>query len=59
DFGLIVGGIYEDGIDFSLASGASACFELTSPTTLPVLAGANRAVVDPQVEIPGFGVCSQ
>ncbi|NEV62829.1 Calx-beta domain-containing protein, partial [Thiorhodococcus minor] len=57
DFGLIVGGIYEDGIDFSLASGASACLELTSPTTLPVLAGANRMVVDPQVEIPGFGAC--
>ncbi|MBK1717504.1 Calx-beta domain-containing protein [Thiocystis violacea] len=57
-FDLAVGGTFEDGINFTLASGASACFALTSPTTLPVFAGADRQPVDPEVGIPGFGVCT-
>ncbi|MBK1717505.1 Calx-beta domain-containing protein [Thiocystis violacea] len=57
-FELAVGGTFEDGINFTLASGASACFDLTSPTTLPVFAGADRQPVDRTVGIPGFGVCT-
>ena len=58
DFGLFVSGPYKDGFDFTLASGASACFDLTGPTDVPVYAGAGRVPVNLQVGIPGFGACA-
>nr|WP_280818803.1 Calx-beta domain-containing protein [Thiorhodococcus minor] len=57
DFGLIVGGIYEDGIDFTLAEGASVCFSLTSPSGLSVFGGVDADPVTLPVSMPGFGAC--
>jgi hypothetical protein len=55
---LNVSGTTQDGFDFSVAAGGQACFSLTSPSNVPVLAGANRVAVGSSVTLPDFLPCS-
>lgn len=43
-YGLYVGDIWEDGLDFTI-SGNSACFHPLAPMSLPVYLGANKVIL--------------
>ena len=55
---MSVGGIWQDGLDFTLATGAKACFSLTAPVNKVILAGATRLPVGTAVSLPDFGLCT-
>lgn len=44
-FDFVVGGVYEDGLDFALAQEGRGCFRFDSSSELPVLIGARRAPI--------------
>jgi hypothetical protein len=53
-----VGGTGQDGLDFTLATGAKACFSLTAPSNKVILAGATRLPMGAAVSLPDFGPCT-
>ncbi|MGW8370182.1 MAG: Calx-beta domain-containing protein, partial [Gammaproteobacteria bacterium] len=59
EFALIVGGNGQDGLDFSLTSGSTACFVLDSPN-VPLILGSDReSAAGNTVELGGaFGPCA-
>ncbi|NEV62835.1 DUF4832 domain-containing protein [Thiorhodococcus minor] len=58
DYDLIVGGVYEDGIDFSLADGASACLN-TGTGDASVYVGAERVAVSSPFDVRTLGACGE
>ena len=53
-----VGNTGHDGLDYSLQSGAAACFTLDAPSNLPVYAGSNRVTVGNTVSSVDYGPCT-
>ncbi len=53
-----VGNTGHDGLDYSLQSGAAACFTLDAPSNLPVYAGSNRVTVGNTVNSVDYGPCT-
>jgi hypothetical protein len=58
DYIMNVGNTGQDGLDYSLQSGATGCFTLDSPTNLPVYAGSNRVTVGNTVNSVDYGPCT-
>lgn len=56
DYDLIVGGTYEDGIDFSLSEGASACLD-TGTGDAQVFVGSERVKVSSPFDIRTLAAC--
>ena len=57
DFRMAVGGTGWDGFDFTLPPGNAVCFDLASPASAMIEAGANRVSLGPRFGLPGFGPC--
>jgi hypothetical protein len=55
---LANGGSGQDGFDFSLATGASACFTVDAPTSVPVYVGAARTPVAPPFDLATLAACT-
>jgi hypothetical protein len=58
DYVMNVGNTGQDGLDFTVQSGAEACFTLDVPGDLPVYAGADRVVVGNTVSTLDYGACT-
>ncbi len=56
EFGLIVGTAGQDGFNFSLPAGQSACLTLTAPA-VPIYAGSTRLPVTSPVDVATMGAC--
>lgn len=53
-----VGGTGQDGIDFMLQSGATACFAVDSSSSIPVYLGAERILMTSSFDMTTYGACT-
>jgi len=59
NYSLLIGAGYEDGFDFSIASGAAGCFglDMDFPLETPVYLGAARTPVEPPFDLATLSPC--